>query len=222
MELSSVTLRVLLLFFPGVVCAMFLDALTVHRERTPVEFLTHSFALGMGSYLALATARDLAAAAARTLRMREPLDVTFFDALLNDRVHIAWREIVVASIVGVVLTAAIAAILNRRVILRVARGLRVSRKTGGVDVWNFLFDSLTGQLVIVRDLSHDMTYFGVVEVFSETSQNAELLLRNVRVYENSTSKKLYTAERVYLARDLGALVVEPLGWSEAERRPDAA
>lgn len=222
MELSSVTLRVLLLFFPGVVCAMFLDALTVHRERTPVEFLTHSFALGMGSYLALATARDLAAATARTLRLREPRDVTFFDALLNDHVRIAWREIVVAGLIGVLLTAGIAACLNRRVIPRVASALRVSRKTGGVDVWNFLFESLTGQLVVVRDLSHDVAYFGEVEVFSETSDNAELLLKNVKVYENSTSRKLYAAERVYLARDPGTLVVEPLGWSEPERRLHAA
>lgn len=127
-----------------------------------------------------------------------------------------------ASIVGVLLTAGIAAILNRRVILRVARGLHVSRKTGGVDVWNFLFESLVGQLVVVRDLSHDMAYFGEVEVFSETSRNAELLLKNVRVYENSTSQKLYTAERVYLSRDPAALVVEPLGWSEAKRRSHAA
>jgi hypothetical protein len=66
---------VLLLFFPGVLCALVLDALTVHRERTPVQFLTHAFALGMGSYLSLYTVRDAVAAMAQWLRLRQPKDV---------------------------------------------------------------------------------------------------------------------------------------------------
>ncbi len=130
MEISSVTLRVLLLFFPGVLCALLVDALTAHRDRTPVQFLTHAFALGMGSYLSLALVRDLAATLARWLRLREPLDVTFFDALLNDHTRIAWREIALAGGVGLVLSGAIVAVLNHNLIFRGANRLGVSRKTG--------------------------------------------------------------------------------------------
>jgi len=216
-EISSVTLRVLLLFFPGVLCALLVDALTVHRERTPVQFLTHAFALGMGSYLSLALLRDVAAGVAKWLRLREPMDVTFFDALLNDHTRIAWREIAVATFVGLLLTCVVAAALNRKLIARGANALRITRKTGDLDVWGFLFNSPAGGLVTVRDIAHDTAYHGTVEAFSESSQNAELLLKEVKVFRNSTTSKLYDASRVYIARPTDSLVIEPAKESRAER-----
>jgi hypothetical protein len=217
-EISSVTLRVLLLFFPGVLCALLVDALTAHRERTPVQFLTHAFALGMGSYLSLALVRDLAAALARWLRLREPLDVTFFDALLNDHTRIAWREIALAGCVGLVLSAGIAAVLNHNLIFRGANRLGVSRKTGDMDVWALLFGSKRGEMVVVRDLARDVAYHGSVEAFSESLDPAELLLRNVTVYRQSTAAKLYELERVYLARKVNELVIEPVEACHLSRR----
>jgi len=51
MELSEFSLRLLLLFFPGVVCAYVVDALTIHRRRSEFEFLLNSLVLGIASYL---------------------------------------------------------------------------------------------------------------------------------------------------------------------------
>ncbi|HEX8831791.1 MAG TPA: DUF6338 family protein, partial [Longimicrobium sp.] len=209
MELSYVTLRVLLLFFPGVLCALLVDALTVHRERTSAQFLTHAFALGMGSYLSLGVLRDVAAAFAQWLHLRQPLEITFFDALVNDRLRLAWGEIALAALVGVLLSSVIAAALNRQMLLRVANRLTVTRKTGELDVWSFLFNSRSGAYVVVRDMSHDTMYAGTVEVFSDTVDRAELLMKDVEVFQNSTSRKLYKAKHVYLARDAASLVIEP-------------
>ncbi|HET7232678.1 MAG TPA: DUF6338 family protein [Longimicrobium sp.] len=209
MELSSLTLRVLLLFFPGVLCALLVDALTVHRERTPAQFLTHAFALGMGSYLSLGVLRDVAAAFAQWLHLRQPLEITFFDALVNDRLRLAWGEIALAALVAVLLSAMISAAVNRRTLLRVGNRLTLTRKTGELDVWSFLFNSPAGTYVVVRDLPEDLAYAGTVEVFSDTSSPAELLLKNVEVFQSSTLTKLYEAERVYLARDPTKLVIEP-------------
>ncbi|HSU12943.1 hypothetical protein [Longimicrobium sp.] len=210
MELSSVTLRVLLLFFPGVLCAILLDALTVHRERTPVQFLTNAFALGMASYLSLAAARDVTASAAQWLRLREPLDVTFFDALIDDHVHIAWREIALAALVGMVLVAVISTVLNRRLVHRAAYSLGLTRNTGDIDVWSTMLNSPLGKYVLVRDLAQDAAYIGTVEIFSETSREAELLLSDVEVFRNTTFTKLYDTDHVYLARSATALVIEPM------------
>jgi hypothetical protein len=215
-EISSVTLRVLLLFFPGVLCALLVDALTVHRERTPVQFLTHAFALGRGSYLSLALGRDFAAGVAAGLNLREPLDVTFFEALLNDHTRIAWREIALATVEGLLLTCVVAAALNRRLIARAANSLRITRLTGDLDVWGFLFNSPAGGLVTVRDIAHDTAYHGTVEAFSESSERAELLLKEVEVFRNSTTVKLYDAARVYIARPATSLVIEPAAESHTQ------
>ncbi|SOD02468.1 hypothetical protein SAMN05216486_10379 [bacterium JGI 053] len=211
MEISSVTLRVLLLFFPGVLCALVLDSLTVHRERTPVQFLTNAFALGMGSYLSLYTLRDTAAAVAKWLRLREPRDVRFFDALLNDHVRIAWGEIALSACMAVVLASVVAAVLNHKLFARAAYRMGISRKTGDLDVWGMLFNSADAGMVLVRDLPQNRAYFGIVASVSETADDAELLLRTVTVFENSASRKLYDTELVYLARDRRQVIIEPAG-----------
>ncbi|HEU4557333.1 MAG TPA: DUF6338 family protein [Longimicrobium sp.] len=198
----------MLLFFPGVLCALLVDALTVHRERTPAQFLTNAFALGMGSYLSLALVRDAVAGIARWFRLRPPLDVTSFDALVNDRVKIAWGEITLAATVGMVLSCIGAAAMNRKLVARAANALGITRRTGDFDVWGFLFNSRWGNVVTVRDVAQDTVYSGAVEAFSESVQNAELLLRNVKVFRNSTTAKLYDADRVYIARDTTSLVIE--------------
>jgi hypothetical protein len=210
MELSSLTLRVLLLFFPGVLCALLVDALTVHRERTPAQFLTNAFALGMASYLSLALVRDVVAAFSGWLRLSEPLDITFFDALVNDGVKIAWGEITLAAAVALILAGAISAMTNHNVIFRFARRLGISRKTGEIDVWGLLFASDLGDRVIVRDPAHDLAYRGSVEAFSESSERAELLLSDVVVYRHTTATKLYETDRLYLARNVNELVIEAI------------
>jgi hypothetical protein len=208
-EISSVTLRVLLLFFPGVLCALVLDALTVHRERTPLQFLTNAFALGMSSYLTLYGMRDAVAAASDWLRLREPKDVLFFDALLNDGVRIAWGEIALSGCVALGLAAMLGAALNRKLFARGAYHLGISQKTGDLDVWGLLFNSRHGQVVFVRDVAQDRAYLGSVVGVSESLENAELLLTDVTVYRNSTSEKLYETSRVYLARDARGITIEP-------------
>jgi hypothetical protein len=215
-ELSSITLRVLLLFFPGVVCALVVDALTVHRERTPVQFLTNAFALGIGSYLTLYLLRALVAAAAGLLHAPEPLDVTFFDALLDEHVRIAWGEIALAGCAGVVLASGVAAALNNQVFAGAARRFHVSRKTGALDVWATFLSSDSASVVQVRDLVHDYAYLGTVHAFSDTADRAELLLRDVTVFRSTTGTKLYRMLFVYLSRDARDMVIEAPGFTDSD------
>lgn len=208
MELSALTLRVLLLFFPGVLCAMLVDALTVHRERTPVQFLTHSFVLGMGSYLLLNAVREFCATAAGLIGIRPPLPVTFFDALVNEKARIAWREIALAALLSVPLAGAVSAVLNHRLFHRLGRKVRLSKRFGDLDVWGFVFNSPRLGWIVVRDLGHGLTYQGWVEAFSDTAQPAELFLRDVTVFNSTTGAKLYEAARVYFARPIETLAIE--------------
>ena len=141
---------------------------------------------------------------------------------MNDRVQIAWREIVVATFVGMIVAYATAALLNRHVIERVGKAFGVTRKSGTLDVWGYLFNARDAEFFLVRDLISDIAYVGEIELFSSSVREAELLLRDVEVFNNSTSAKLYDAERVYLAREAKDLVIEPLASRDSYRRRDAA
>lgn len=209
MELSALTLRVLLLFFPGVLCAMIVHALTIQRERTTAQFLTNAFVLGVSSYLLLAAGRSAAAALARFTGWYPPR-VTFFTALMTETARISWEEIALSAGVATLLAFLVSAALNYSLLHRMAVQFRISRRFGEADVWGYFLNSPEILWVGVRDLGTDTLYEGWVDAFSDTGASAELLLRGVKVSRSSTGAKLYDCERVYLARDRASLIIEQI------------
>lgn len=210
MELSALTLRVVLLFFPGVVCALIVRALTNRRERATPEFLIDAFVFGIGTYLVLASLRSACAAIAIRADWPRPPAITFFDVLTNDGAGISWGEIGLSALVAILLGAVVAAIGNHHLLYRTAGRLGISRKFGDPDVWSYFLNSPDTLWVAVRDVATDTVYEGVVEAFSDTGETPELLLRTVKVSHHSTDTKLYECDRVYLSRDRGSLIVEQI------------
>lgn len=210
MELSALTLRVVLLFFPGVVCALIVQALTNRRERTTPSFLIDAFLFGVGVYLLLAGLRAACAAVAQPAGWAVPPEITFFNVLINEQARISWGEIGFSALAALVLGAAVAAVINHHVLYRTAERLGISRKFGDPDVWSYFLNSPDIRWVVVRDVATDTVYEGAVEAFSDTGAAPELLLRSVKVSRNSTDTKLYECDRVYLSRDRSSLVVEQI------------
>lgn len=54
MDISEFAFNLLLIFFPGIICAYMVDMFTNHRERTQFQFIINAFLLGFGSYLLFA------------------------------------------------------------------------------------------------------------------------------------------------------------------------
>lgn len=220
MELSALTVRVLLLFFPGVLCALLVDALTVHRERSSSQFLTHSFVLGLTSYLVLYTGQWACAGVAGHLGLSPPMPVTFIDALLNEKRRIASGEIVLAGGISIVLGLLISAAINNQFLHRATRRLRITRKRGSLDLWSYVMGSPQVNWIIARDLQHGFTYFGWLQEFSETADMAELWLRNVAVYHSDSGTKLYESDGLYFGRDPRSLVIEIVPTGRRAGAPD--
>jgi len=208
MELSALTVRVLLLFFPGVLCAMVVHRLTIQRERTTAQFLTHSFVLGVTTYLLLALGRSTVAQGAAAVGWWMPPRITFFDVLTDESAELSWPEIGLSALVAIFLALALASVRNHNLLHRAAERLRISRQFGEIDVWGHFLNSPEIRWVSVRDLAADRVYQGWLDAFSDSGADPQLLLRDVEVYQNSTGTKLYERKRVYLAPSRHAIVIE--------------
>lgn len=208
MDPSTLPVRVLLLFFPGVLCALLVDALLPQRSRSMAQFLTGAFVYGIGSYLVLFLGRGLGVAASRALALEPPPPLTFFSALVDERMRIVWQEIALAAFVAVLLGSAVSAVLNHGLIHRAAHRLGLSRRHPEMDVWGYLLNSVEEHLIAVRDLETDTTFYGALEAFSDTGESPELLLRDVLVCRSSTSAVLYRSERLYVARSRDSIIIE--------------
>jgi hypothetical protein len=208
MELSVLTLRVVLLFFPGVLCALVVHSLTIQRERTTPQFLTSAFVYGVSTYLLLSGIREVCAGGARVFGWASPPRVTFFDVLTNERARIAWGEITLSAVVALLLAVLVSAAVNHNLLHRVAEQLRVSRRFGQADVWGHFLDSPKTNWIIVRDVNADLLYEGWVDAFSDTGADPQLLLSDVAVYRASTGTKLHDRKRVYLTPRKESVIIE--------------
>jgi hypothetical protein len=208
MELSVLTLRVVLLFFPGVLCALIVHALTSQRERTTPQFLTNAFVYGVSTYLLLAGLRAACAGIATLFGWGTPPRVTFFNVLTNEKARIAWGEIGLSAIVALLLALAVSAVANHNVLYRVAERMGISRRFGEPDVWCHFLDAPGTNWVIVRDVHGDLLYEGWVDAFSDTGTDPQLLLSEVSVYRASTGTKLHSRKRVYLTPRKEGVIIE--------------
>lgn len=79
---------------------------------------------------------------------------------------------------------------------------------GELDVWGYTLNLKEVVWVTVRDHKNDLIYDGWVQAFSDDSRDAEVLLRDVSVYKNSTGEKLYQVGGVYLSRNREDISIE--------------
>lgn len=208
MELSVLTLRVVLLFFPGVLCALVVHALTIQRERTTPQFLTSAFVYGVSTYLLLAGLRAVSAGCTKLLGWEAPPRVTFFNVLTNEKARIAWGEIGLSAIVALLLAFVVSSVANHNVLYRVAARLGISRRFGEPDVWSHFLNSPEIRWIAVRNLADDIIYEGFVQAYSDTGADPQLLLSDVSVYRASTGTKLHDRKRVYLTPRKESVIIE--------------
>lgn len=203
LEFSDFTIRLLLLFFPGIIATLILDKLTTHRGRELRDFILYSFILGVTSYSLLYLAIQVI-----NLFYKKTLTVIFFEALTSGKTTINFKEVFFATLIAVLLGVFMSIIVNRKMIHRAAQKLKITKKFGDSDVWQYIFESPDIEWITVRDLSNDLVYQGWVSAYSDTHENNELFLRDVIVYRNSDGSRLYDVKGIYLTKNKDDIILE--------------
>jgi hypothetical protein len=114
----------------------------------------------------------------------------------------------IASGIGVLLAFFASALYTNMTINRIGRFLKVTRRFGDEDVWNYFNNIREVNWVFVRDHKLDLIYFGWISVCSDSEKARELLMRDVRVYSNSTNDFLYEVSLLYISREPFDLTIE--------------
>lgn len=221
MQLSEFTFKLLLLFFPGIICAYLIDHLTIHRPRETFFFMLQSFVCGIFSY-------SIYWVGVRLFDFFWPnivdSNITFLRALTNSSTSFSFKEIGLASGIAIILACVITLMSRYKLLNRTARLIGLTNKFGELDVWGYMLNMEEVVWVTVRDHKNDLIYDGWVQSFSDDSKDAELLLRDVSIYKNSTAECLYQVGAVYLSRNRDDIslecrtlpIQETIKWKEEE------
>lgn len=208
LQFSELTIKLLLIFFPGLIAAIIVDSLTSHKERDFKVFLLHSFIFGMSSYFPLYLLEWINNLIVKANGLTPAWKVSFIKYLTDGKTDINFSEVLGAMFFSILIGLATAALINHNVFHKVATRMKITKRFGSLDVWSYLFESKEIFWIVVRDLTNDLMYEGWVSAFSDTYDVNELFLQEVRVYRNSTAEMLYDLDGIYITRKKDELVLE--------------
>lgn len=134
--------------------------------------------------------------------------VVFLKALVDSNIPVSYSEIAWVCLVSIILGLFITVIETYKIHFRLIRFLRISDKFGELDVWGYSFNAPDIECVTVRDIEKNLVYDGWVQAFSDDSKNAELLLRDVSVYNNLEGTFLYQVGAMYISRNRDDITIE--------------
>lgn len=207
MNVTEFTARILLLFAPGVICSLIFDALTVHGERKPFQFLIHSFIFGAASYTTYALLWYLNSCCAQLLgdwALTVPVwpdNITILNALVDDDHEINFLEVAIAAALSAPVALAASYAHNHKFLYRAASSVKITKKFGDPDVWGYTFNSPDIIFAVVRDLPNNLVYEGWIRAFSDIESPRELSLTDAVVYKNDTGEELYSVDAIYVSRN---------------------
>lgn len=208
MELSDLTLRVLLLFFPGLICCKLVDSLIVHKDRDTATLVVHSFILGICCYLLLYSIAQFVMLGSSLVNRPIYFDIAFFDALTNTKAELRWLEILMAAGVAFPFAFMISWFATKKLVHRLAQRIGITNKFADLDVWDYMLNSKEVLWIVARDIKNDLMFYGWVLAFSDVGEMRELLLRDVHVYRNSTGELLYGVGGLYFSRKKDEITLE--------------
>lgn len=204
MNLSEFAFKLILLFLPGIICSYIVDTFTNHKERTQFQFLVNSYVYGLISYglywLFMHMFGSSIGVSADT--------VSFLKTLQNSDETVSFKEIGYACLVSIILASFVTFMHTHKLHFRLFRWLKITNKFGELDVWGYLMNSEDVSWITVRDVESNLMYDGWIQAFSDNSKEAEVLLGDVRVYDNSTGLLLYEVNSQYLSLDKTKIRIE--------------
>lgn len=201
--MTALTLKLIIIFIPGAIATIIFGKLILHKEWSNFKFILFSVLFGVFSYLIL----QLIISLFNLCLSRNISDLTLWSTL-SDAKAIPYFEVLFSSIISIILAFFISYIENNKWIYNFAKRLKISNKYGDENLYSrFLNDSST-EYIYLRDIKNNLTYYGWVKSFSESSQVTEIRLAEVSVYSYSDSDLFYEIDEVYLSLNKSEIIIE--------------
>ena len=186
MEITNLTIRIILLGLPGLICYYIIEKLTEPKKSDYllkiIEIIVYSFV----SYSLL-----------ELFSLPFSYKVKFLSCLVNLDTTIVWFEIILSSFISIMLGSILSYLFNNSKFYKMARQLRITKKYGDIDVWAYIFNSEENFYITIRDKEKNMIYQGYPKAFSKEHKEGEMLLQNVNVYNYEDSNFLYNCNSMY-------------------------
>ena len=198
MEISQLTLKLIILLIPGAIASIIFEKLTIHKKWDAFKFIAHCILLGGLSYLLA----DVICG----MPIRDPDFEKFW---LNLQEAIIPISVVIKSLFAAILVGFITSALdNYKVVNRLGKFFKFSTKYGDENLYSYFLTSPEVNEIFLHDIANNITYHGMIDSYSETDEFKEIVLRDVKVYVYDTATLAYEINRIYLSRPKDSIIIE--------------
>jgi hypothetical protein len=199
MDISDVTIRLIVLFIPGAIAAVIVEKLTFHRPWATFPFILYSVLMGSATYIfhqLMFYVWELKSAWLNHPYAPKPLN--FWLSLFDKSIPISFKEVALSCFFAIIVGYLASALINSKLLFKTAKFFRVSMKFGDEDLWDYFLASPETGWIWVRDHSRGLVYEGWVTHVSVTPPFREILLREVKVFSNESGTFLYSVPAMYV------------------------
>jgi hypothetical protein len=205
--MNELVLLVGIILFPGLISAVVAEKITTRsRPWGALKYGVYSFILGLLSYT--------------LLQLLILFIQVIFDKPIQYEYLSVWRfifdpsnqfllsDVFWATFVSIPLGIIVAAIINHKLVNKIARFFHASFKYGDENLFSYFLNARDTDWVYVRDKEKQLTYQGRVHSHSENLSFQELVLIDVTVYSYDDSVEYYSVPKLYLSKPLGMFIIE--------------
>lgn len=210
MELSKELLDILLILLPGLISFIIIESLIPYNKIEFNRLIIFVIALSAMSffivnllweiYLYLAVYLNIPA-----VPQKLNLNETIFS--YHSNTFFTCYVFIISIILGLFFAWAI----SNKIIYKIINKIYTSNMTSNMEVWDDFFGtSRENAFVVVRDKENNLMYYGEVLFYSisATSKIPALFLKDVDVFLNEDSSKLYNVKELYLPFNKDKMTVE--------------
>lgn len=209
MEISELTLKLLIILIPGAIATVIIDKLTIHKEWVPFKFVINSIIFGIFSYLTLQLTENFLVFAHNLFSaINYPYSTLTIWTTIADSKSVPYQEVLYSTFCGVVVGCVGTLFENNRYIIRLGKQIKLTNKYGHENLFSYFLNQKDTTWVYVRTIKNDMTYFGYVKSFCETDITSEIVLADVSVYTCESGGHLYDVGEIYLSFSKTEIIIE--------------
>jgi hypothetical protein len=210
--MNSLAVAIAIILLPGLIASVISDKITVHSKQWDAfKYSIYSFLFGVLSYGLLQfieNAYQYILAFLCKPYVIHTSTLAVWSIIQDEKAPIVLSEVVWATLLAPVVALIASALVNYKVINKVAQKLQASQKYGDENLFSFFLNAKEVDWVYIRDKEAGFTYFGRVVSYSECDSIQEVVLSEVGVYEYEKSELLYSVPLIYLSKKLGSFVIE--------------
>src|SRR5690606_6790552 len=181
MDISELTLKLIIILLPGIIASICFEKITIHKNWTPFKFVYNSVLFGALSYISSNITFLLInfLTCSNFIFVKETLGQfeDFWENLSTKYIH--FRIVIWASLHSVVIALIGSSLDHKKFFNNISKSLGISNKYGDESLYYYFLNSGDIEEVYIRDDKNGLTYHGLINAYSETDSCIEILLNDV-------------------------------------------